>query len=168
MATLALRYGGSLRHEGLYIGIAVVTLVSSFLASKVEMFTDTGKALIELFTKQLKAPSSPISAVYSAASLLGLYWGCASLYGGGWGHIAGLHSGCSGAMLLAVAMTAFGMSEESGRSDKIAHGSLGVAAFLTFWHGHWGWRLALDSAHFYAPTLAAVLAALVAYSFVKK
>ena len=169
IATLALRYGGSLRHEGLFLGIAAVTLVSSFLAAKAEMFAETGKAVVEAITKQLKAPSSPASAVYSGVSLAALYWAGASLYGGGWGHVAGLHGQTAGAMLLAVAMAAFGLSEEGARSEaKVAHGALGVAAALTAWHGHWGWHLRLNSAHFWAPTLAAVLAALVATSFLKK
>ena len=169
VATLALRYGGSLRYEGAYIGIAAVTLVASFLAAKAEMFKDTGKAALEALTKQLKKPESPINAAYSAVSLGSLYWGCASLAHAGWGHLLGHHGQLVGALLLSIAMAAFALSEEGGRGEaKAAHGALGVAAALVFWHGHWGWKLALDSAHFWVPTLAAVNAALVAYSFAKK
>jgi hypothetical protein len=167
--TLALRYGGSLRYEGWYLGVAAVTLVASFLASKVEMFAATGKSLLDAITKQVKPPASPISAVYSAASLGALYWAAVSLYGSGWGALFGRGGQLAGALLVSVAMAAFAMSDDGARAEaKVAHGALGVAAALVFWHGHWGWRLALDSAHFWVPSLAAVTTGLVAFSFVKK
>ena len=169
MATLALRYGGSLRYEGTYIGVAAVTLLASFLAVKAEMFAATGKAVVEAFTKQLKKPAKPIDAAYSAVSLGAMYWGVASLLHAGGGHLLGHHGQVVGALLLGVAMAAFALSEEGARGEaKAAHGALGVAAALVWWHGHYGWRLALDSAHFWVPTLAAVNAALVIFSFVKK
>ena len=169
VATLALRYGGSLRYEGAYLGVAAATLVASFLAVKAAMFVDTGKAVLEAFTKQLQKPASPINAAYSAASLGALYWGGASLAHAGWGHLLGHHGRLVGALLLGVAMAAFALAEDGARSEaKAAHGALGVAAALVAWHGHCGWRLALDSAHFWVPTVAAINAALVLYSFVKK
>ena len=170
VATLALRYGGSLRYEGAYLGVAAVTLLASFLAVKAQMFADTGKAVLEAFTKQLKKPESPVAAAYSAASLGALYWGGASLAHAGWGHLLGHHGQLVGALLLSVAMAAFALSDEGARSEaKAAHGALGLAAALICWHGHYGWRLALDSAHFWVPTVAAINAALVVYSlFVKK
>lgn len=156
-------------HAGWYLGIAAATLVSSFLASKVEMFKETGTAVMEAFTKQLKAPASPISGVYSAVSLASLYWAGASLWGAGWGHLGGHHGQVVGALLLAVSMAAFALSEDGARSEaKVAHGALGAAAALVAWHGHWAWHLRLNSAHFWVPTVATVLAALVAHSFVKK
>jgi hypothetical protein len=168
-ATLALRYGGSLRYEGWYLGIAAATLVSSFLACKAEMFKDTGKAVLEAFTKQLKPPASPVSGFYSAVSLAAMYWGAASLWGAGWGHLLGHHGQLVGAMLLLVSMAAFALSEDGARSEaKVAHGALGVAAALVAWHGHWAWHLQLNSAHFWVPSVAVVTAALVAHSFVKK
>ena len=169
-ATLALRYGGSLRgFEGAYLGIAAVTLASSFLAAKAAMFADTGKAVMEAFTKQLKAPSGPVSGVYSAVSLAALYWAGASLWGAGWGHLGGHFGQCMGALLLSIAMAAFALSDDGARSEaKAAHGALGVAAALVAWHGHWAWHLRLNSAHFWVPTAAIVTAALVAHSFVKK
>jgi hypothetical protein len=169
IATLALRYGGNVRHEGAYLGIAAATLVASFLAAKAAMFADTGKALLEAVTKQVKPPASPVAGAYAAASLGALYWGGASLLGAGWGHLLGHHGQLAGALLLSISMAAFAMADEGARSEaKVAHGALGVAAALVFWHGHWGWRLALDSAHFWVPTVAAATAALVAHSFVKK
>ena len=133
------------------------------------MFAQTAKAVVEAFTKQLKKPESPINAAYSAVSLGAMYWGVASLVHAGGGHLLGHHGQVVGALLVNIAMAAFALSEEGARSEaKVAHGALGVAAALVCWHGHWGWRLALDSAHFWVPTLAAVNAALVIVSFLKK
>lgn len=165
IATLALRYDSWYGHDGWYLGIAAATLVASFLASKVEMFKQTATAVAEFFTKQLKAPSSPISGVYSATALGCMYWAVSSLLGRGPGHLGAL----AGAALLPVAMAAFAMSDDGARGEaKVAHAALGVAAALVAWHGHWGFMLRLNSAHFWVPAVSSVCAALVAYGFVKK